>query len=177
MKDEVQGLTTTFGTRVGVSLDWERVYEAHAPQLQRYLVKLTGDREAGTELMQDTFVRGMGADLREPAAARAWLYRTATNLALTRKRRQRLFAFIPFTGHEPSADVPFDEEADQVRRALRSLSDDQAVTLLLRYQSGFTRAEIAAMHAVSEETVKSRLSRGRKSFIAAYGRVQRGLAQ
>lgn len=176
MKHESAGTDADVSNAADVSLDWERLYETHARQLQRYLVKLTGDQETGTELMQETFLRAIRADIREPAAARAWLFRTGTNLALNRRRRQRLVAFIPFTGSEPSNTAPFDVEAEQVRRALRAVSEDQAATLLLHYESGFTRAEIAPMQGVSEETVKSRLARGRKSFISAYRRLERGLA-
>lgn len=172
----MQELTTALGPRAGVSLDWVRLYEAHASRLQRYLAKLTGEREAATELMQDTFLRAMRADVHDPAAVRAFLFRTATNLALTRARRRRLLAFLPFSGREVAPRGAFDEEAAQVRRALASIPADQAAALLLHYQSGFTRAEIAEMQGIGEEAVKSRIARGRKAFIAAYRRLERGLA-
>lgn len=172
----MQRLTTALGSRAGVSLDWERLYEAHASQLQRYLAKLLGEREAATELMQDTFVRAMRAEIRDAGAVRTFLFRTATNLALSRARRGRLLAFLPFSGREVAPGGAYDVEAAQVRRALGSIPADQAATLLLHYQSGFTRAEIAEMQGVGEEAVKSRLARGRKAFVAAYRRLQRGLA-
>ncbi|HLA13760.1 MAG TPA: sigma factor, partial [Gemmatimonadaceae bacterium] len=54
-------------TRDHLSVDWKLLYEIHAPELQRYLAKLTGEREAATELMQDVFVSAMRAPIREPA--------------------------------------------------------------------------------------------------------------
>jgi len=60
---------------------------------------------------------------------------------------------------------------------MRSIPADQAATLLLFYESGFARGEIADLLNVSEETVKSRLARGRKNFMAAYRRLERGLAR
>lgn len=172
---EVQQGATTVTLRGAVSLDWARLYEAHASALLRYLAKLTNDREAATELMQDSFVRAMRAGIREPAAARAWLFTTATNLAVSRARRRRVLRFVPFAGTEPAPNSAFDAEAHQVRSALAAIPPDHAAALLLHYDAGFTRAEIAGIQGVSEEAVKSRLSRGRKNFTAAYRRLERGL--
>jgi len=162
-----------------VNADWRQLYEEDATVLLRYLAKLTGDREIASELMQETFVRAIQANPAFVTAGspHAWLFRTATNLARNELRRRRLFAFVPFTGAERARTGLFDIEANQVRAALRSLPFDQAATLLLHYHSGFHRDEIAEMHGISEEAVKSRLARGRKSFIAAYRRIERGLAR
>lgn len=161
------------------ALDWARLYEEHAAELLGYLAKMVGDREVAGELMQDTFVRGIRAErsLRDPRAARAWLFRTATNLAISDRRRRALLRFLPFSGREQGAAEAFDVQAAQVRAALRSIATEQAAALLLHYDSGFERAEIAAMLELSEETVKSRLARGRKAFVAAHRRLERGLAR
>jgi len=152
-------------------LPWRDLYGAHAAELVAYLWKLTRDREVATDLMQDTFIAGMRdeAALREPAKARAWLYRIATRLAIKRLRRARLIAFLPFAGTERSTDgIPDVELA--VREAMSAISADQAAALLLHYAHGFTRAEIAELVGRSEETVKSRIARGRRAFLAAYDR-------
>jgi RNA polymerase sigma-70 factor (ECF subfamily) len=110
-------------------------------------------------------------------SAHAWLFRTATNLARNEMRRRRLLAFVPFSGRESATGGGFDFEADHVRTALRSLPFEQATSLLLHYHAGFQRHEIAHLQGVSEETVKSRLARGRKGFTAAYRRLARGLVR
>jgi RNA polymerase sigma-70 factor (ECF subfamily) len=162
-----------------VTMDWAGIYERHASELASYLTRYVGDREVATELMQETFVRGLRADqtIREPGAIRSWLFQTATNLALNERRRRALLRFIPFTGLERSPREAFDPAAAQVSAALRSLGSDQAAALLLRYHSGFTTSEIASMLGLSEETVKSRITRGRQNFIAAHRRLERGLAR
>lgn len=162
-----------------VRRDWRRLYEDDGTTLVRYLAKLTGDREAASELMQEAFIRAIRVDpdLPDGSAARAWIFRVATNLARNELRRRRILAFLPFTGREPSSQIAFDATAAQVRAALRSLPFDQATALLLHYHAGFSRSEIAQMHGVSEEAVKSRLARRRKGFMAAYQRLERGLAR
>ena len=153
-------------------LPWRELYDAHAAELVGYLWKLTGDREAATDLMQDTFTAGIRdeAALREPAKARPWLFRIATRLAIKRLRRARLIAFVPFAGTERSVEGAPDVESLAVREAMRSISADQAAALVLHYAHGFTRAEIAELVGRSEETVKSRIARGRRAFLAAYDR-------
>jgi DNA-directed RNA polymerase specialized sigma24 family protein len=153
-------------------LPWRELYEAHAAELAGYLWKVTGDREAATDLMQDTFIAGMRDEtaLRDPEKARAWLFRIATRLAIKRLRRARLIAFVPFVGTERSAVGTPDVESLAVRDAMRSIAADQAVALVLHYAHGFTRAEVAALVGRSEETVKSRIARGRRAFLAAYDR-------
>jgi RNA polymerase sigma-70 factor (ECF subfamily) len=124
-------------------------------------------------------VRGLLADrtIREPRAVRGWLFQTATNLALNERRRRAILRFVPFSGLERSPREAFDPAAAQVNAALRSIGSDQAAALLLRYHSGFSTAEIAAMLDLSEETVKSRITRGRHNFRAAHRRLERGLAR
>jgi len=159
-------------SRETTGLPWRELYEAHATELVGYLWRLTGDAEVATDLMQDTFIAGMRDEsaLRDPAKVRAWLFRIATRLAIKRLRRSRLIAFAPFAGTERSAVGTPDVEALAVRDAIRSISADQAVALVLHYAHGFTRAEIAELVGRSEETVKSRIARGRRAFLAAYDR-------
>lgn len=154
-------------------LPWRELYEAHAAELVGYLWKLTGDREAASDLMQDTFIAAMRDEraLRDPAAVRAWLYRIATRLAYKLLRRARLIAFLPFSGREEAGGDAFDAERHAVRDALARIAPDQAVALVLHHAQGFTRAEIAGLTGHSEETIKSRIARGRRAFLAAYDRA------
>jgi RNA polymerase sigma-70 factor (ECF subfamily) len=156
-------------------LDWQRLYEAHAGELLRYLRKLVGDDERASELMQDTFIRAMDREgsLRDRDDVRPWLYRIATNLAIEQLRRRKRIAFLPFARDHAAAGDLADPTADHVRRALGAINAEQAATLVLCLQEGFTRREAATLMNVSEETVKSRLARGRAAFAEAYRRLDR----
>lgn len=122
--------------------------------------------------MQETFARALRAgNMPEgPDDSRRWLYRIATNATIDRLRRERLLRFVPFLGRERAEETDR-EEADLVRRALRSIAPDQATALVLRLHEGFTPSEMASMLGISEAGVKSRLVRGRRAFIAAYERI------
>lgn len=152
-----------------MSPSWECLYAENAEGLLRYLIKLTGDREVASELMQETFVRGIrGADTERITSMRAWLFRVATNLAHDHRRRARLLRFVRFTGREEASTRLDDPDGELVHQALRALPFGQSSALLLHYEGGFTRAEIAALAGVTEEAVKSRLARGRDAFLRRY---------
>lgn len=154
-----------------MSTDWKALYAEHASALFGLLVKHTGDREVAVELMQETFVRAIRAGAPEDEmGARPWLFRIAVNLARDHHRRQKLLRFIPFSGHERAPDLG-DSEIELVHRTLRALSPTLATTLLLHYDSGFSRHEIAEMQGIGEEAVKSRLARGRVAFARAFTRL------
>ena len=110
------------------------------------------------------------AQLRDPEKVRPWLYRIATRLATRRLERARLIAFFPFSGREISTEASPDIEGIAVRDALRALRPEQASALVLHFAQGFTRVEIAEITGRSEETIKSRIARGKRSFLAAYQR-------
>lgn len=160
-------------------LDWDELYRRHAEELVRFAVKLLGDRERAADLAHETFIQAMRSErqLRDAASVRPWLYRIASNLARNELRRRRLIDLIPFNGRERDGGDAFDAEADTIHRALRSIPPEQAVALVLHHQQGFTRREIAEIGGVTEEAVKSRLARGRANFMAAYRRLDRGLAR
>jgi len=171
MVSEVSGEAET-GLSAARRLSWRDLYEAHASDLLGYLWRLTGDREMATDMMQETFVMGMRdeAQLRDPEKVRPWLYRIATRLATRRLERARLIAFFPFSGREISTEASPDIEGIAVRDALRALRPEQASALVLHFAQGFTRVEIAEITGRSEETIKSRIARGKRSFLAAYQR-------
>jgi RNA polymerase sigma-70 factor (ECF subfamily) len=171
MVSEVSGEAET-GLSAARRLSWRDLYETHASDLLGYLWRLTGDREMATDMMQETFVMGMRdeAQLRDSEKVRPWLYRIATRLATRRLQRARLIAFLPFTGREIGREASPDIEGIAVRDALRALPPEQASALVLHFAHGFTRAEIAEITGRSEETIKSRIARGKRAFLVAYQR-------
>lgn len=156
---------------LAVSSYWSALYSEHAAALASFLRKLTGDPEVASELVQETFVRAIRSGREtELRTARAWLFRVAGNLARDHARRRRLLRFVPFSGREVDRTV-IDPDADLVHRALRQVSPMLSTTLLLHYDAGFSRKEIAHMDGVTEEAVKARLARGREAFARAFEQV------
>ncbi len=126
-------------------------YDDHQPELYAFLLRTTRSPEAAEDLLQETFLR-FGREVaagRTPDNARAWLYRVATNLAVSRGRHLQVldrFQRRPTTvTHADSAEV-------EVLRRER--------TAALAAQ-GFTGAEVAALLGRSESATRTMLCRAR----------------
>src|SRR5215470_7260302 len=87
----------------------------HLPLLE-YLYGMTRDHEWAADLVQDTFLQAYSAAHRDPTAIahpQAWLYRIATNAALSALRRTRRLRWLPLSVIEPEAGA---SSSDRWRR-------------------------------------------------------------
>ncbi len=163
----------------------------HGRLTRRLAVTLGGDVHAAEDLAQEAFARAWQRLPREleHEQQRAWLRRTAGNLALDelRRRARRPAVSLDDTmrsaaGTSGQAPAPHqlasyeDAEPDAAREALESLSAHERFVLLLRFDAGFAHAEIARLLDVSEEAARKRVARARSSFLSAY-RAMRAEAQ
>ena len=169
--------STTLAAAIFVSTpdaqaQFERLFAQFRGPILNYLYRLLGDSALAEDLAQETFARAWqaGGKLREVENPRAWLYRVATNAARDHHRRARLIAWLPLAGRGQAAllDEP-ETEADPVenrrmRLALRQLSPDYRVPLVLYVCEEFSAAEIAATLSISREAVKQRLVRAREKL-------------
>lgn len=153
----------------GDSAAFDEFYERFATRLFAYLIGMVRDRAAAEDLVQEVLLRVFRqiGDCREPRAFRAWVYRIATNLALSelRRRRYRSVDTLDQTACEIADSTLSDPgdaliQADReraVESALERLPDDQRVVLLLRVREDMPLELIARVLGVPEGTIKSRL--------------------
>ena len=149
-----------------------------ARHVARYL-KAAGDVE---DVVQDTFIRAYRglASFRGEAAFYSWLYRIATNTALSHLQRQpsdlllgddspdeRTEAFDPGVSdaEDPERTLIAKQIAEAVQRALAKLQPALAEALMLYEVEGKPYAEIASMLEIPIGTVRTRIFRARE-FIA-----------
>src|SRR4030067_3588664 len=94
--------------RVAPDRPFADVVHEHLDRLYGYCVHLCGDLTDAEDLLQDTLVRALRsfAGLRDPKAARTWLFTIATNCARDRWRaRGRARAPVPLQAGAPGGDV------------------------------------------------------------------------
>lgn len=156
---------------------FEAFFREHQRDIFGYLWRMTGDEQAAYDLSQETFVRAWRHFDRIGSYERpgAWLFRVATNLALTHLRRAAapVGAAQPFApGLDPSVSDPSWRlaESDAVRATLLALPPQQRAALALREVYGCSCAEVAEALGVSLAAAKMTLSRGREAFRARYTR-------
>lgn len=164
----------------------EKAFEALVVKYQRRIarhvaryLKATGDVE---DVVQDTFIRAYRglASFRGDSAFYSWLYRIATNAALSHLERapgdvllgddapeERADAFEPGVSdaEDPERTLIAKQIAETVQRALARLQPDLAEALMLYEVEDKPYAEIAGMLGIPIGTVRTRIFRARE-FIA-----------
>jgi RNA polymerase sigma factor (sigma-70 family) len=140
---------------------------------------ILGDREAATEVAQETFVRAWRhAEAFDPrrGSVAAWLLTIARNAAIDAARIRRPIPVDPVMFHSlrlvddprPDDDIVTRRDLDRLRRAVGALPDAQRRCLLLAVFNGMTAREISELDDVPLGTVKTRirtaLRRLRSSF-------------
>lgn len=147
--------------------------QLHGP-VTGYLYRMTGNRETADDLAQETFLKAYQAFRRsEPDRhPRAWIFRIATNVAISHHRRRRLVSWLPFG---PGAAEPVDDSLAEtvgarveIDATLRRIGPRHAGVLILRHQLDLPLEEVAESLGVSPNTAKVRLFRARKAFIDAW---------
>jgi len=143
------------------------VYAVLAPALRRYLRYLTRGSDSADDLLQETFLQmhRSRAAYNPACAVKPWVFALARNVFLMNRRAvRRRDTFFDTPAELPDYPVPPDVEqlgsADEIRRCLAGLAADQAESLLLHHEWGFTFDEIAGMIGVSAAAARARASRG-----------------
>ncbi|HYG60003.1 MAG TPA: RNA polymerase sigma factor [Symbiobacteriaceae bacterium] len=158
--------------RDGDEAAFVRLLELFERPISRYLLSLTGDRMLAEDLVQETFLRVYlhTKELRDDAALKPWIYRIATNQAMTALRRRSRFRWLPLT--TVKAAPGFEEEIIEqqwLRAALDRLPSDHVACLLLTRVEGMKSHEAAAVLGISPEAVRKRLSRVVEALRAELG--------
>lgn len=144
-------------------------------RLGRFALRLTGDRDAAADALQESWmaiVRGIGR-LDDPASFRAWAYRIVANKCADwirkNKRRRDLTEQMTIESEGlvvESAEVELEKQDDisQVRSAIRKLPDDRRMILTLKYVDEMSTREISKALNIPQGTVKSRLYHAREDL-------------
>jgi RNA polymerase sigma factor (sigma-70 family) len=157
------------------------LFDRYRGALLRHVGRFTASREDAADLVHDTYVRVMDriSVSRFDAAARAYLFQTATNLARDHCRRQRFRAHarLEETPEENLfAPSPSPEEAlaaDQVtatlREALDELSPETRSVFILARSHGMTYPEIADHLRMARRTVERRMAEAMAFLALRFG--------
>ncbi|HEY0448838.1 sigma-70 family RNA polymerase sigma factor [Actinophytocola sp.] len=152
------------------------LYEEHGRSLLAYAVRLTGDRAAAEDVVQETLLRAWkhADDLEHgTGSVRGWLLTVARNLITDRARAR---AVRP-TEVNQQVDVPTpqrdhaDDVVDTITvlGALDRLSPEHRSVLVELYYRGHTVNETAAALRIAPGTVKSRTYHAVRALRAALG--------
>jgi putative glutamine amidotransferase len=138
--------------------------------LTRRLARMVGDRETAEDLRQETLARAWRSGPRGAQApvVRAWLHRTATNLALDELRRRKRREHVPLHAGLDAGDDDSARRDPVLRDALAALTAHQRLVLLLRFEAGLSWREVGELLDLSEEAARKRVARARAAFLDTY---------
>jgi RNA polymerase sigma-70 factor (ECF subfamily) len=169
--------------RIGDSAALEEVidrYSAYAAKIISVFLNQTLPPEDMEETLSDTFLALWGSRERIEGDIKPYLAAVARNAARTRLRKYHPMEPLP---EEPllADGAPTPEQATEkaeqraaVHQALEALNSADQELFLRFYYLDQTVAEIAAVTAQNESTLKSRLKRGREKMRQYL--IERGLA-
>jgi RNA polymerase sigma-70 factor (ECF subfamily) len=155
---------------------FQTFYDLTARPLFGYLVRVSGNRDAARDLLQESYCRYLSATLpaMDDAGRKNYLYRIATNLLNDRWRR----------GDRGSPNALQDEAYEdnlhvrvQMRDAFQKLQERERQLLWLAYVEGATHKEIAAISGIRTTSVRELLYRARRKLasVMEYGqKAKRG---
>ncbi len=169
-------------TRSGDEDAFAELVGRYRNQITSYVYRMTNDYDGAVDLAQETFVRVFRAADRyqRTYAFSTYIYRIATNLAISELRKRKRRKLVSLTGFFQSSDgaepqelnppderplqdselVDF-ERRNAVQRAISTLPEKYRAPLILRDVDGRSYDEIARILDTSEGTIKSRISRAR----------------
>jgi RNA polymerase sigma-70 factor (ECF subfamily) len=168
-------------TKSGDEAAFGEIINRYRNPITNYLYRFLNDYEEAVDLAQETFVRVYFAIDRYHTqfAFSTYIYRIATNLAISEIRRRKRRRMLSLTGlfqgeDEPQAEfqppdtrkladaeLEDDEQSRVIARAIATLPEKYRVPVLLRDIEGRTYDEVAEIMELGLGTTKSRISRGR----------------
>lgn len=170
---------------------FEQIYRLHHRYVHAQARRVISDPHRAEDITQEAFLRLVRQLLTGDGQLklRAWLHRTATNLAIDEHRRSRTVQQyqdqrspldeLPRTLERSDRGHPEQEaESSEVRRAIRevidSLPERYRSILALRELEGLDYISIAKVMNLSVSAVESLLFRARRRFTEVYQQANGG---
>lgn len=167
-------------TKKGDEDAFAEIINRYRNPLTNFLYRMLNDYEEAVDLAQETFVRVYFAIERYHTdyAFSTYIYRIASNLAISeirRRKRRKLMSLTGFFTYEgeqvdfnppdkkPSPDAEFleEEEKSVIAKAIATLPEKYRAPIILRDIEGRSYDEIAGILQLGLGTTKSRISRAR----------------
>jgi RNA polymerase sigma-70 factor (ECF subfamily) len=161
------------------------LFERHHARLYRFCLRMTGNRAAAEDLVQDVFMRMLkySRTFKDEMSFLPWMFRIARNACVDHLRRtaaDRMPAQEPdeLESNEPAHEEtePQDERAELIRKALLALPAERREVLVLSRYEFKSYEEIARALGCSVGAVKVRAHRAIKQLREVYIELSREAA-
>ena len=147
----------------------EMLVREHQTKLARYVRRMVGDADAALDIAQDVFFaayRTLQADPARPLTA-GWLYKTATNTAISYLRRKKILRFLPLDRDQDLRALRIDERSAasiDLQAAMQRLPADQSSAIMLTSYAGYSSQEAADILGTTADAVRQRVCRAMRTL-------------
>ena len=149
------------------------LFERHHAAVFDYLSRVTGDRAAAEDLVQDVFVRILKyrGTYRDDGSFETWLFRIARNARADYFRKRTVSAPLdddaleqPEPSPGPMRQLEAQRDRERLRHALLRLRDDRRELIVLARYRGLKHEQIAEILGIEVGAVKVRLHRAMREL-------------
>ncbi len=142
----------------------ESLVRENQTKLARYVRRMIGDPDIALDIVQDVFLAAYRTLQRVPERplTAGWLYRSATNAAISHLRRKNVLRWTGLDRDVEMRGLRIDERSAasiDLQVAMGRLPGDQAAAVLLTLYAGYSSTEAAAMLGSSAQAVRQRVCR------------------
>jgi RNA polymerase sigma factor (sigma-70 family) len=147
------------------------LFDRHHRRLFEFFYRMTGDRTASEDLVQDVFLRMLKYrnSFGQDSQFRAWMYRIARTVRIDRFRKHQNEAPMPVEHFESSREatlsirlqerVERNQQTATLERALLELPEDKRELIVLARYQEMKYQEIASLLEIEVGAVKVRVHR------------------
>jgi RNA polymerase sigma-70 factor (ECF subfamily) len=153
------------------------LFERHHLALFDFLSRMTGDRTAAEDMVQDVFVRMLKyrATFRDEGRFQTWMFRIARNARADYFRERGAVDEVSDEGIDPAAETPgparlleMGEDVALLKRALLRLRADRRELIIFTRYRGMKHDEIGELLGIDAGAVKVRIHRAMKELRHIY---------
>lgn len=140
----------------------EYIITTYGDLLYRTGIMILGSPQDVQDVLQEVMLKVLqkAPDFRDREHEKAWLLRVTMNLCKDMLRYRNRHKYLPIDELVIEADA----EDKELLQEIAALPPRWRVVLLLHYVEGYSLKEIADILAVSENAVKKRMQRAKKSL-------------
>ena len=145
--------------------EFQTLVEQYSEPLYWHIRQIVGSHEDADDILQDAFVKIWRAlpDFRGESSVSTWMWRIATNEAMTFLRRKRVRAALQFSSISAEVERSIDgdpyfngDEAERkLAKAIAKLPDKQRAVFCMRYYQELPYEQIAEITGTSVGALKA----------------------
>ena len=159
----------------GKSEQFEHILNRYSGQVFNLIAHIVPCKEDAEELTQDVFIKVFRQLLsfKKESSFSTWIYRIATNTALSAARKRKhdtlhlddaVYPNIPDDIIDEALDNDSEEQLQRLSDAIEMLSADERALITLYYMNEKPVAEVASILGLTVSNVKIKLLRTRKKL-------------